>query len=377
MATSKISILDKLTFKYILDRVPQEVIFEKYIGIKVTNETLMANSCLSPFRKDNKPTCNYYYSFDSNNNPKLRFRDWNGSFRGDCFDAASEILKIKTDTPQSTALLLNKIAFDFKIHKYTDSEEVEQFDNFYTNFIKSKEILIYKVEPRPMNNYDKKYWGDLYGITKEWLKYGATYMVNKLYRYSESKGYVEVYRYRSSDPAYAYYGGTLNGIVLWKIYFPYRKNNRFISNYGFIYGYQFFQPARVGLITKSYKDVICYATYGISSISVPSETYVMKPHEIFQLKTKVDLLLTNFDYDPAGIRLAQIYKKKYNIFPLMFTKGLFNQPNFGAKDFTDFRAINGHENTQKLISSVITKNSETLDYFRTCEYETFKNILNI
>lgn len=374
MSKPFISVLDKLTIKYILDRVTQEEIFEKYLGIKVTNDTLSSNSCLSPFRKDNNPTCNYYYTIESNNTVKLRFRDWDGTFKGDCFDAASEILKIKTNTPQSFALLLNKIASDFRIHKYTDGSEVKQLEDFYTEFRITNEIKIYKVEPRPMNNYDRKYWVDMYGIEKEWLKAGQLYMVNKLYLWTELNGFIETYRYRSNDPAYAYYGGQVNGIVLWKVYYPYRKLNRFTTNYSFVYGQNFFKPAPVGLITKSYKDVLCYATYGISSIAVPSETYVMSPDEIFKLKSTVDVLLTNFDYDKAGIRLARIYRDKYNIHPLMLTRGRFQQPDYGVKDFTDYRANNGHINTQKLIHSVIDKNAETLAYFKNYNYESLKNI---
>ena len=374
MKITNIGIVDKLTISYILERITQEQIMERYLGIKVSNETLSPSSSLSPFRKDNSATCNYYYTIDKTGYAKLRFRDWDGTFKGDCFDAASEILKISIKTPQSFALLLNKIASDFKIHKYKDDKEVEQLEEFYTTYKTSNKLKIFKIEPRPMNSYDIKFWTDINGIPKEMLKAGNVYMVKKLYIENDIGELYETYRYRSTDPAYAYYGGKFNGIGLWKIYFPYRKNNRFSSNYAFIYGQSFFQPAQVGLITKSYKDVLCFATYGISAISVPSETYLMKPDEIFNLKNKVDILLTNFDYDRAGIKLAQKYKKIYNISPLMFTQGRFNQPNYGVKDFTDFRALNGHTSTLKLIANINNKFQEELDYFTKYNYESLKNI---
>lgn len=375
MKITNLGIVDKLTIRYILDRVSQEQLMERYLKIKVCPKTLEANSCLSPFRVDHKPTCNYYYTIDATGYAKLRFKDWGHGFQGDAFDVASEMLKIKTKTPQGMALLLNKIASDFKIHKYKDGEEVEKLEIFYKSYRTQTTLKIFKIEPRAMNNYDAKFWTDMYGIGKESLRIGNVYMVKKFYIQNENQDLYEVYRYRSNDPAYAFYGGKLNGIGLWKIYFPYRKVNRFSSNYAFIYGEQFFKPARYGLITKSYKDVICYDTYNISSVAVPSETYVMRPDKIFDLKNKVDILLTNFDYDKAGILLAQKYKKLYGIQPLMLTKGRFQQPHYGAKDFTDFRAINGHNDTLKLIDTIENKFKEELDYFDWYNYNALKNII--
>lgn len=370
MIVTNLGIVDKLTISYILERVTQEEIMEKYLEIKVEPKSLMANSCYSPFRKDTKPTCNYYYTIEANGYAKLRFRDWDGTFKGDCFDAASDILKIKTKTAQAFALLLHKIASDFKIHKYKDASEVKQLEKFYTTYKTQNSLKVLKIEPRAMNSYDSRYWEDVNGIDKALLKEGQVYMVKKLYIQNENEELYEIYRYRSNDPAYAYYGGKLNGIGLWKIYYPYRKVNRFTANYAFIYGQNFFKPATFGLITKSYKDVLGYASYDISSVSVPSETYLMTPEEIFNLKNKVDILLTNFDYDRAGILLAQKYKKKYNIHPLMFTKGRFNQPNYGTKDFTDYRAINGNTGTLKLIDTIKEKNQDILDYFTNYNYES-------
>jgi hypothetical protein len=374
MKITNLGIYDKLTISYILERITQEELMEYYLNVKVDYNSLQANTILSPFRKDKNPTCNYYYTIDNTGYAKLRFRDWNGTFKGDCFDAAAEILKINIKSTQGFNLLLHKVAYDFKIHKYSDSTHVREFKQFYQNYKTQQELKIFKIEPRPMNNYDYKFWTEMNGIPKEVLKDGDVYMVKKLYIADEYGELREIYRYRSNDPAYAYYGGKLNGIGLWKIYYPYRKVNRFSSNYAFVYGQKFFKPARYGLITKSYKDVLSQSIYGISTISVPSETYLIKPDLIFDLKSKVDILLTNFDYDKAGILLAQKYKKIYNIHPLMMTRGRFNQPDYGTKDFTDYRAINGHNNMLKLIETIEEKFSKELDFFTHYNYESLKHI---
>jgi hypothetical protein len=375
MIVTNLGIVDKLTISYILERVTQEELMEKYIGVPVNNLTLLPNSVLSPFRQDTNPTCNYYYLIDKTGYAKLRFRDWDGTFKGDCFDAAAQTLKVNISNKQGFALLLNKIASDFKIHKYKDGSEVVKLETFYKSYKVSNDLKIYKIEPRAMTSYDVRFWKDVNGIDIATLKKGLVYMVKNLYIQNEEGDLIKTYRYRSSDPAYAYFGGKLNGVGLWKIYYPYRKVNRFTANYAFIYGHTFFVPSSVGIITKSYKDVLAYSTFNVSAISVPSETYLMKPDEIFNLKSKVDILLTNFDYDRAGILLAQKYKRIYNIHPIMLTKGRFNQPNYGAKDFTDYIAANGRDNTKKLIETIENKYEEEINFFITYNHNALKNIL--
>jgi hypothetical protein len=375
MINKNLGIVDKLTIHYILERVTQEEMMERYLKVPVNKQTLLPNSVLSPFRKDNNPTCNYYYLVDKTGYAKLRFRDWDGTFKGDCFDAAAEVLKVNISNKQGFALLLHKIASDFKIHKYSDGSEVVKLESFYKSYKVSNAIKIYKIEPRAMTSYDIKYWTDINGIDRDTLKKGLVYMVKNLFIQDEFGELIKTYRYRSNDPAYAYYGGKLNGIGLWKIYYPYRKTNRFTANYAFIYGETFFKPDTFGLITKSYKDVLAYSTFDISSVSVPSETYLMKPDEVFRLKSKVDILLTNFDYDKAGIMLAQKYKKIYNIHPLMMTKGRFNQPNYGTKDFTDYIGANGRKNTENLINIVKNKYEDELTFFTQYNYNSLINII--
>jgi hypothetical protein len=58
----------------------------------------------------------------------------------------------------------------------------------------------------------------------------------------------------------------------------------------------------------------------------------------------------------------------------MFTKGRFNQPNYGTKDFTDYRAMNGHKDTVKLIETITDKYQEVIDFFLEYNYNSLKNI---
>lgn len=370
-----LSILPKLTRKYILERVKQEEIMEFYNKIPVTDETLIGNSFTSNMREDINPTCNYFYIEDKHKEIRLKLRDWDGSFNGDIFDVASFYTKININTAQGFNLLLHQVAKDFKIHKYTDNKERDKLDFVVAEYIKRKELKVFKVIPRKYNTYDDKYWSK-FDINYNTLKISKIIMIDQL-EIEGKDGYLyNVYKYTARDPAYAYYGGNINGINLWRIYFPLRgKGRKFLSNYAFIQGLHLFLPARVGIITKSYKDVLCLRAFGISAVAVPSETYVMTKDEFFNLKCKCDIILTNFDYDNTGIRLANKYKRIHNCSPLMFTRGRYNQPDYGVKDFSEFREKFGREVTIRLIQSLIDTHRVQLEELNKYNYESLKWIV--
>ena len=373
---SKLGVLPDLTKKYLLERVTQEEIMEKYTGIPVNDYTLSGNSFKSPIRTDTNPTCNYYYSEDKRGEVRLRLKDWNGSFNGDVFDVASHFLKIRAETGQGFKLLLHQIAYDFKIHKYTDGEERQKLEEVLQEYHKKIGLKVFKIIPRTWNEFDKRYWFDKFGIGSELLKLGKVIPVSEVEIEGENGYLNKIYKYYSKDPAYAYYGGVIEGITIWKIYFPLRKGRRrFLTNYSFIQGLHMFQPARVGIITKSLKDVLCYKTFGIEAVAVPSETYLMSKDEFFNIKSKCDIIFTNFDYDKAGILLANKYKRVHKCSPLMMTKGRFKQPNFGVKDFSEFREVFGREQTIRLIQSIIDKHLDDIEYFNNYNYNSLKWIV--
>ena len=374
----QLGVLQELTKKYILERITQEEIMEFYTGVPVNENTLIGNSFTSPIRTDNEPTCNYWYKEDKWGETRLKLKDWNGSFDGDIFDVASHFTKINTKTGQGFKLLMHKIAKDFKIHKYSDSlggqYERKKLEGFITEYTKRNELKIFKVHPRKWNQYDAKYWWERYGISSELLRIGYVIPVQEL-EIEGKDGYLHTaYKYYSKDPAYAYYGGIIDGIKIWKVYLPLRKkgSRKFFSNYAFIQGNHLFKPSRVGLITKSYKDVLCYHTFGIQSKGIPAENYIMTEDEIFDMKSKCDIVLSNFDYDKTGILLANKYKAIHGIQPLMFTRGKYNQRDFGVKDFSDFRDTFGRERTQSLIDSLVEQHIEDFNSINKYNYESLK-----
>lgn len=370
----KLGVLPELTKKYILERITQEDIMEFYTGVPVTDYTLIGSSFTSPFREDENPTCNYWYSTSTRTGEvRLRLKDWRGDFNGDIFDVASHRTKISAKTPQGFKLLLHKIARDFNIHKYTESQERDKLDITVIEYKRQAELVTFKVQPRAWNRFDKAYWYDKFGIGSELLKLAKCIPVQELNILGKDGYFHSIYKYHSKDPAYAYYQGQSNGINLWKIYFPLNKNRRkFMTNSFLLQGKDFFIPSRVGLITKSLKDVLVLRNYGISAIAVPAETYLMTKDEYFDFKSKCDVIITNFDYDPAGIRLAQKYKKVHGCQPLMFTRGRYGTTDYGVKDFSEFRELYGHEKTQLLIQTILNQYIEGLDEITKYNYKSLQ-----
>lgn len=372
----KLNILPELTKKYILERITQEEIMEYYIGLPINNITTQGNSFTSPFRNDSNPTCNYYYFTDKKKETRLKIRDWDGTFHGDIFDVASHFEKIKTNTSQGFKLLLHKIAYNFRIHKYTEEKEREKLFIVIENHVAVNNLKIFKVIPRVWNEYDKRYWYDRYGVTSNILRELKVIPVKELYITDNNGYFYNKYRYSTKDPAYAYYGGKIEGITIWKIYFPLRikskTSTRFLTNYKFIQGLHCFKPAKIGIITKALKDVAVWKSIGIQAIAPHAETYLMTKDEFFEIKSKCDIVLTNFDYDKTGKILAQRYKKVHGCLPLMFTRGKFNQPDFGVKDVSDFRYAYGREKLILLINNLLEKYSEELNYLDKYNYESLK-----
>lgn len=360
---STLKILPELTKSYILERVSQEEIMEFYNGVPVNNYTLTANSFCSTMRDDDNPTCNYFYKQDRLGNIRLKLTDWRGDFSGDIFDVASFFTQISAKTSQGFKLLLHKVALDFKIHIYADEDERIKLNRVITDYVKVVSTKVFNVIPRKWNNFDKKYWYDDLSVTPELLRIGVVIPVGEL-EIEGKDGYLHKnYKYSAKDPAYAYYGGRIGTIIQWKIYFPYRGKGgrRFMTNSAFLQGLNIVSPARIGIITKSYKDVLVYKMFGLEAIAVPSETYLMSKDEYFNFKSKFDIVITNFDYDAAGIMLTRKYRKVYKTEPMMFTRGRFNQPDYGVKDMSEFRQTYGEEKTKNLINSLLDKYEEELN----------------
>lgn len=337
-----LGILPNLTKDYILSKITQEQIFEKYLGIPVeSNSTTLVRSPLRA--NDNIPTCSFYYS----ENGKLRFRDWAGYFWGDCFDAVGYKLYVDSKDKKGFGVILDQIARDFRLHKYSDSliDTGSTFDEREANTkVKRKTIITFK--GRIWNKWDADFWKSG-NISSKNLEEARVYPCAYIWVNNNL-----IYNFKPNDPAYAYYF-TPNDI---KIYFPLRTTYRFIGNTNYLQGIDLLVPDRIGIITKSYKDVLSMRTFNLQAISPSSESTPISPIQWSKLKWTCNHWFTLLDFDRQGVVMTNKLRKLYPVQPLFF--GNFHFPKFSnkhyrafknVKDFYDFVKIYGKTATTCLI----------------------------
>lgn len=154
-----------LTKEFILSKVSQEMIMAKYMGIpiSVVNNCVENNELIcSPLRVDNHPT----FGFAFNNKHKLKARDFNGSFFGDCFDLVAYVLSFKTGRHINVAnkadfyYILKHIAYTFRkiIYDGEVDEENEILLKQVISKIKASKPII-EIATRTWTNNDKNIWG--------------------------------------------------------------------------------------------------------------------------------------------------------------------------------------------------------------------------
>lgn len=347
-------ILPSLTRDYIFSKITQEQIFEYYLQINVKTDTLFkAPNILRP--NDNNPTCSFYYS----NNGKLRLRDWAGYFWGDCFDIVAFILRVKADDKKSFNIILDQIARDFRIHKYSNKDFIHTGNTFDIREVlkkKSKSVSI-QFQPRNWYKQDADFW--LAGnINSKLLEKGRVFPCMYIWLNSQP-----VYNFLPKDPAYAYF---FNQKEI-KIYYPEREKYRFLSNSSYLQGIDLLESDEIGIITKSYKDVLSLKSFGIQAVSPSSETTPLSNADWLRIKHTCNHWYSLFDYDRTGILMACKLRKLYNITPLFFynqkpinkhllftgSKTITNFENFiNVKDFYDYVKLYGKTSTINLINKV-------------------------
>ena len=350
-----IKVYPKLTKEYILSKVNQEQVMEFYLKIPVSNDNFFGSAFCNPFREDKNPTCNYYYD----ERGKLRVRDFGGDlldrlYNMDIFDVVGHIYNLDSNEKQHFKLIQHIIAKDFKLNIYADRvEEVIKLDTFLVlQKERKRRTKLIKIVPRAWNKQDEFYWYKRYGISYHTLKAHKVIPAQEVWL-EDSKGFMNrIYIYTEANPAYAYYGGKENDINLWKVYFPLNTNpkyNKIVTNKQFEQGLDTFLPTKIGIVTKSLKDIMVLKEFNLQAVCVSAESILLSKDTYFTVKSLSGFVVSLMDYDSTGIRMANKLKKAYNIQPLMLTRGRFGTYDYGVKDISDFREAYGKKKTYNLI----------------------------
>lgn len=363
---NEFGILPNLTKDFIMSKISQEQIFEKYLGIEVETSKLYK----SPLRaRDNDPTFSFYYS----TNGKLRAQDWAGYFHGDCFDAVGYLLHVDSKSKKGFGVILDQIARDFRLHKYADKtiNTGNTFDVRDANTKVKKKTLI-SFQGRTWTKQDADFW-KAGNLTKAALEEGRVYPAMYIWINNNL-----IYNFNPNDPAYVYYF-TPNDI---RCYFPLRTKFRFITNSSYLQGIDLLEPDEFGLITKSYKDVLSMRTFGLQTVGLGSESTPLTKDQWFILKWKCNIWFTLLDFDRQGVTMTNKLRKLYPIQPLFF--GNYHFPKFSnkhykvfrnVKDFYDFSKNYGKESTQELINEVKFHFEKEVDKYNAYATDNLKFIM--
>lgn len=321
-----------ITEELILSQVSEETIMGFYLQIPIKKGLFR-----SPLREDKQPTCSFY----RNKKGRLIFKDFATGQYLDVFNVVMSLCGC--DYHKALKIIAN----DFGIVK--DDSLIKNKGKIDRNPIKieDKEMSKIQIEVQDFTDLELKWWAK-YGITKE--------ILNKFNVYSCKHLFLNDNLFAKSAqhcPIFGYYGGTYQGLELWRCYFPKRKSFRFITNWPTkkIQGLdQLPKNGKLLVITKSMKDVLCLYSLGITACAPNSETQFISDSVLEDLKTRFNHIVILYDNDETGIKFMNSIKKKHP--ELLYT---WIPRDSGAKDISDFYKLYKRKKTIELIKEFIIK----------------------
>ena len=317
------SFQQEITKELLLEHNNEETYMAYYLGIPIKKGLFV-----SPLRVDHKPTCSFYRG------RQLYFKDF---ATGECLSFENVVMK-KYGCNYHEALKI--IATDFGIIDGSKPKIVP----IQPIFKKEKKTII-QIEAKSFTKEELEWW-EQFGITKNILTKYRVYSCKTVFL----NGRIES-TYDSKCPSYGYYFGNEEGRELWKIYYPYRKNFRFIGNIKTttIQGYnQLPKKSKLLVITKSLKDCMVLYNLGIAAIAPQSETQFIQDNVLEVLKKRFKHIVLLFDNDQTGLEFTNKIKRKYKwITPMIIPL------KYKAKDISDFYKAYGRDKTIELIKEGI------------------------
>lgn len=307
----------EITKEFLLSKFNEETFMTYYLGIPVKKGLFK-----SPLRGDRVPTC----SFFRNKAGELIFKDFSGAFYGNFIN----VVMYKYQCNYYKALKI--IASDFGLIgtsiKKTPIKVQETF--------KDSGQAVINVEIQDFTEQELKWWNK-YGITEKILKKFKVYSCKNVWL---NGNYFA--KSAQNNMMFGYYGGIKDKVELWRIYFPQRKEYRFLSNWNSnkIQGFnQLPKTGNVLVITKAMKDVMTLYSVGIPAIAPNSETLFISDNVLSNLKERFNRIFVLYDNDLPGISNMNKIKKLH---PEL--NYLWIPRETGAKDISDLHKLLGKKN---------------------------------
>jgi len=315
----------------ILSRVSEIDIFRHYCkNFKKPGE----NFC-SDFRKDKNPSCRI-----DNYKGSIIYKDFSIKGSISCFGYV--MTKYKVTYIESLSIINN----DFNLNLDT------------TNIKKIKEI-----EPAIIlyEQYNKIYTGNSEIRVKycNWQEQHIQYIedyklnINRVSEYFKvnpiSHFWLKKQQIVAKPLAFAYYFGLFNNQYKYKIYQPNQNKSKWFHNLNenIIQGInQIPEEGELLIMSKAYKDVLCYDNFNIPAIAPGAEGWEIPEKIINDLKQRFKTIIVIYDKDRAGVLAMNKLRKKYNLhyFYLNITNNI--------KDFADYCKYNSVEKIQEEINKL-------------------------
>lgn len=305
---------EKITIDYILSKVSQEEIFERY-GVPI-----VSHKFVSPLRESKSETCSFFYK-----NGTLYIHDF-ARETINCF----HLVKEKFQCSFFEALLI--IADDFGLQ--TANIERKPLVKDYS--IETKEKVTYQICKKDFTKKELEFWNLL-----DWE--ANQKQLNQYEIYSISDLFINENHYKGNlENVFAYRLGKKD----FQIYFPESKDRskRFRTSCSIgIFGKQYLKKEPV-IICKSYKDFFYTQISGFNSVCVIRENYKFTQEEITYLKRFSEEIYLYWDNDSVGIFNAEKECEKWNL------KAIFNTEE---KDYSDYCKKYGIVKAKKMLNELL------------------------
>lgn len=321
-----------LTVENVLSRVNDYTIFKTYCN----NFDKIDEKFVSEFRSETVPSA-MITSFDG----KLWYKDFGTN---DKAMTCLSFVMYKFGLTFRECLL--KINSDFNLNLYAKegdykTKPTEIYKIYKPPKIKDKPLrTTIRIKARPLNKKDLEFWGK-FNINESLLRY---YCV-------EPTQWIEVNEVRIPTPSYcySYFLGIKDDFYYYKIYSPFSKTAKWISNASGIYqGYtQLPESGDILIITKSLKDVMVLASFKLPAIAPQTETIIIDKQLDEELKSRFKLIYILFDTDNQG-RIGS----KQNVTENGYLP-IFVPEESQCKDISDYIACYGVDKTKSLINGLL------------------------
>lgn len=306
----------QVTKNDILHTISEEELFKIYC----TNFEYINVSFSSELRKDKNPSC--------------RIADLGYGLRYKDFGLANPAIDIWEYIMQKFSLsypeMLEKIASDLNISLVADSPSTNVKSVPKPRVKPRKHIL---VRERDWLLCDKEFWFNRYGIPKQLL---IDYCIRPISYYWISG---VVYTVLKHAYCYDYYWN--DGVFQRKIYQPYSKKKKWISNVDttIVQGIDNIpKKAPLMIISSSLKDLMCFKLLGYPAVAPNNERSWLPKIVWEKFVQRYDKIVIFFDNDDTGVEAASSFSKQFKV-PYKYIPLSFTRQNKNISDFIDNYSI--------------------------------------